>query len=38
MNGSDTEMLQRNLDRLLEWAIENAMKINPGKSTAIITA
>jgi hypothetical protein len=27
--------LQKHLDRLGEWAAENAMKINPSKSTAI---
>jgi hypothetical protein len=31
MNDSDTEKLQIDLDRLGEWAEENAMKINPGK-------
>jgi hypothetical protein len=35
MNDSDTEMLQIDLDRLGEWAEENAMKINPGKSKAV---
>jgi hypothetical protein len=29
------EKLQKVLDRLGEWAAENAMKINPGKSKAI---
>jgi hypothetical protein len=29
------EILQRDLDRLGEWAIENAMKINPSKSKAV---
>jgi len=29
------EKLQRGLDRLGEWAVENAMKINPSKITAI---
>ena len=28
-------MLQKNLDRLGEWAVENAMKINPSKSKAV---
>jgi hypothetical protein len=27
----DTRKLQKNLDRLGEWAAENAMKINPRK-------
>ena len=31
----DSDKLQRDLDRLGEWATENAMKINPGKSKAI---
>ena len=31
----DMDKLQRDLDRLGEWATENAMKINPGKSKAI---
>ena len=35
MNDSDIDMLQRDLDRLGEWAVENAMKINPGKSKAV---
>ena len=29
------EKLQKDLDRLGEWAVENAMKINPSKSRAI---
>jgi hypothetical protein len=33
---NDTEKkLQKDLDTLLEWAVENWMKINPGKSKAI---
>jgi hypothetical protein len=36
MNDSDTENLQIYLDRLGGWAEENAMKINPGKSKAVI--
>ena len=28
------EILQRDLDRLGEWAAENAMKMNPSKSKA----
>jgi hypothetical protein len=27
--------LQKDLDRLGEWAVENAMKINPSKSKAV---
>jgi hypothetical protein len=33
-NKNDTEKLQKNLDTLGEWAVENRMKINPGKSKA----
>jgi len=29
------EKLQKDLDRLGEWAVENAMKINPSKSKEI---
>jgi len=29
------EKLQKDLDRLGEWAVENAMKINPSKSNAV---
>ena len=29
-----TEKLQKDLDVLGEWAVENGMKINPGKSKA----
>ena len=28
-------MLQRDLDRLGEWAVENEIQINPGKSTVV---
>ena len=28
------EILQRDLDRLGEWAVENAMKMNPSKGKA----
>ena len=35
INNTDTEKLQKDLDRLGEWAVENAMKINPSKSKAI---
>jgi hypothetical protein len=31
----DMEILQRCLDRLGDWAIENEMKINPNKSKAM---
>jgi len=31
MDDSDIETLQIDLDRLEEWAVENAMKTNPGK-------
>ena len=32
VNNTDVEGLQKDLDTLGEWAVENAMKINPGKS------
>jgi len=35
INNADMEKLQKDLDRLGEWAVENAMKINPSKSKAI---
>jgi hypothetical protein len=35
VNDTDAERLQMDLDTLGEWAVENAMKINPGKSKAI---
>jgi hypothetical protein len=35
INKGDIEMLQTVLDRLGEWAVENAMKINPSKSKAV---
>jgi hypothetical protein len=35
INNADTEKLQKDLDRLWEWAVENAMKINQSKSKAI---
>jgi hypothetical protein len=35
INKEDTEKLQRDLDRLREWAAENMMKINPSKSKAV---
>jgi len=31
INNEDRENLQKDLDRLGEWAVENAMKINPSK-------
>jgi hypothetical protein len=31
----DMENLQKDLDRLGEWAVENAMKINPSKNKAV---
>ena len=34
-NKNDREMLQKHQDNLREWAVENGMKINPGKSKAI---
>ena len=34
INNEDIEKLQKDLDRLGEWAVENAMKINPSKSKA----
>ena len=35
INNADKEILQKDLDRLVEWAIVNEMKINPSKSKAI---
>ena len=35
INDSNIEMVQIVLDRLGDWAGENAMKINPGKSKAV---
>ena len=32
---NDTEKLQKDLDTLREWVVENGMKINPSKSKAI---
>jgi hypothetical protein len=34
-NKNDIEKLQKDIDALTEWAVENGMKINPGKSKAI---
>ena len=35
VNNNDVERLQIDLGRLREWAVENGMKINPGKSKAV---
>jgi len=35
INNADIKKLQKDLDRLGEWAVEIAMKINPSKSKAI---
>jgi len=35
INNADMEKFQKDLDMLGEWAVENAMKINPSKSKAI---
>jgi len=35
INNEDIEKLQKDLDRLGEWAAENAMKINPSKCMAV---
>jgi len=35
INNADMGKLQKDLDRLGEWAVENAMKINPSKSKVI---
>jgi hypothetical protein len=32
---NDIEKLQKDLDTLGKWAVENGIKINPGKSKAI---
>jgi hypothetical protein len=34
MNDSDIDTLQIDVDRLGDWAVENLIKINPGKSKA----
>ena len=34
-NKNDIEKLQKDLDTMGEWAIENGMKINPNKSEAL---
>jgi len=35
INNADMKKLQKDLDRLGEWAVEYAMEINPSKSKAI---
>jgi len=35
MHDSDIETLQLDLDRLGQWAVENAMQMNPGRSKAV---
>jgi len=35
INNADMEKLQKYLDRLGDWAVENAMQMNPSKSKAI---
>jgi hypothetical protein len=35
INSEDVEILQSDLNWLGEWAVENAMKINPNKSKAV---
>ena len=35
MESSDIDKLQTDRNRLAEWAVENEMKINPGKSKAV---
>jgi hypothetical protein len=35
VNNNDVEKLQIELGRLGEWAVENGIKINPGKSKAV---
>ena len=35
LKNKDTEVLQKDLDRLGEWAVVNAMTINPSKSKAV---
>ena len=35
MDSSDIDKLQTDLNRLGEWAVENEMKTNPGKSKAV---
>jgi hypothetical protein len=35
MNDNDMSRFQKDLDRMGHWAVENAMKINPGYSKAV---
>jgi len=35
INNADMKKLQKDLDRLGEWAVENALKINPSKIKAV---
>jgi len=35
VNDSDIELLQIDLDIVGDWAVQKAMKINPGKSKAV---
>ena len=35
VNNEDMEKLQKDLDRLWEWAVENVMEINRSKSKAV---
>jgi hypothetical protein len=35
INNEDRKKLQKDLDRLGDWAVENAMKINPSKSKVV---
>jgi len=35
INNEDVDKLQKDLNRLGEWEVENAMKINPSQSKAI---
>ena len=35
VNNNDVEKLQMDLGRMGEWAVENGMKINPGKSKVV---
>ena len=35
INKNDIEKLQKDLDNVGEWVVENGMKINPSKSKAI---
>ena len=35
INNAEMEKLQKDLDRIGEWAVENTKKINPSKSKAI---